>query len=80
MDAHDHGSLPVKEAFYEEALAGVVAWRCLALAIAGTFCALASVAEAAGQSSETSSGLWGSWGEACWSDKAYGTEMRPNAD
>lgn len=59
MGAHDHGSLPVKEALDEDALTGAVSWRCLALAIAGTFCALASVAENAGQSSETSNGLWG---------------------
>lgn len=52
-------ALPVKEALDEGALAGVEARRRLALAVAGTFCALASVAGSAGQTSKDCCGLWG---------------------
>ncbi|KAJ8114851.1 hypothetical protein OPT61_g3363 [Boeremia exigua] len=57
--AHDHGALPVKEALDRCALAGVWARRSLALAIAGTFCALASVAGGAGQAGVNYCGFWG---------------------
>lgn len=57
-NAHDHGCLPVEEALDEGALAGVEARHCLALAVAGTFCALASVAGIAGQASEDYLDLW----------------------
>jgi hypothetical protein len=69
-------ALLVKEALNEGGLAGVGARRCLALAVAGTFCALASVAESAGQSSEDYCGS----GELCWSDQVSGAEMKPKRD
>lgn len=69
-------ALPVKEALDDGALAGVEARRCLALAVAGTFCALASVAGSAGQSSEDYCGS----GELCWSDQVPGAEMKPKRD
>jgi hypothetical protein len=64
-------ALPVKEALDDGALAGVEA-----LAVAGTFCALASVAGSAGQSSEDYCGS----GELCWSDQVPGAEMKPKRD
>lgn len=45
-------NMAVKEALDESMLAGVEARRRLALAIAGTFCALAAVARSAGHCSE----------------------------
>lgn len=66
-------ALPVKEALDGGTLAGERARQCLALAIAGMFCVLASVAGSAWQAIVDS-------GEARWPDQVPGAEMKPNTD
>ena len=69
-------ALLVKEALEEDTLVGVWARQCLALAVAGMFCALASVAGVLGRPALIPVGS----GEARWSARVPGAEMKPNKD
>src|SRR5690242_1270589 len=57
--AHEHRRVACQRSVGREGTSRGLGAACLALAIAGTFCALASVAEAAGQASEDYCGFWG---------------------
>ena len=69
-------ALPVKEALEEDTLVEVRARQRLALAIAGMFCALASVAGVLGRPALIPVGS----GEGPWSARVPGAEMKPNKD